>query len=203
MAEKARYWQAIMYPENMIDNWEEEISHLLEIPFAYCKHDKCLDKQGNPRILHIHLIGAFPNTTTFNHALKVFQRLQKQGCKAIPNDMIQSIINIRHAYDYLIHDTEDCRKKHKFLYPVNERITGNGFDIGNFEQLSSAEKNDMARTLCNIIIDRNYCNFADFYLDVVTNYDSSYFEVLKTNSGLFERLTKGNYQKIQFERSHI
>ena len=163
MAEKAKYWQAIMYPENMIDNWEEEISHLLEVPYAYCIHDKDLDKEGNIRIKHIHIINVYPNPTTYNHALKTFKRLQKEGCIAIPNDIIQPVINIRYAYDYLRHDTKDSQKKHKFLYPEVERITGNGFDIGNFEQLSSAEKNDIARTLCNVIIDRNYCNFADFY----------------------------------------
>ena len=199
--EKAKYWQAIMYPDNMIDDWFEEIYNLVQVPFAYCIHNQCKDKSGNTRKIHVHIILAFPNTTTKNHALRVFKKLEKQGCSAIPNDIIEQVINIRHAYDYLIHDTKDCEKKHKFKYAISDRITGNNFDIGSYEQLSSAEKNDIARTLCNLIIDKNYCNFADFYMYVVSTYDTAYFEVLKTNSGLFERLTKGNYQKLSFSVS--
>ena len=41
--EKARYWVAIMYPENMLDNWEDEISGKVQVPFAYCIHDKCME----------------------------------------------------------------------------------------------------------------------------------------------------------------
>lgn len=195
---KAKYWQAIMYPENMIDDWFEEIYNLVQVPFAYCIHNQCSDKVGNKRKIHVHIILAFPNTTTYNHALKVFKRLEKNGCCAIPNDIIEEVINIRHAYDYLIHDTKDCEKKHKFKYALSDRITGNNFDIGNFEQLGTAQKNDMARELCDVIIEKGYCNFSDFYLDIVSNFDTSYFEILKTNSGLFERLTKGNYQKLKF-----
>lgn len=195
---KARYWQAIMYPENMIDDWQDQISNILQVPFAYCIHDKCKEKDGRTdRKVHVHIITAYGNTTTEKRALQVFKKLEKPGFSAIPNDTIQDIINIKHAYDYLIHDTEDCKKKHKFLYPVKERITGNNFDIGNFEQIGTAQKNDMARELCDLIITKNYLNFADFYMDVVSNYDTTYFEILKTYSGLFERITKGNYQKLR------
>ena len=167
--EKAKYWQSIMYPDNMIDNWEDEISHLLEVPYAYCIHDKDIDKHGDLRVKHVHIIIVYNNTTTLKHAIETLKRLQKESdIKSFKEFTVQAIINIRHAYDYLIHDTEDCRKKHKYLYPVTERITGNGFDIGSYEQLSIAEKNDIARTMCNIIIDNNYCNFADFYMYVVS-----------------------------------
>lgn len=196
--DKAKYWQAIMYPENMLEDWQEEIGHLVQVPYTYCIHDKCKDKKGEQRKTHVHIILAFNNTTTMKHALNVFKKLEKVGCSAIPNDIIEAVINIRHAYDYLIHDTEDCKKKKKYLYTVQERITGNNFDIGSLEQLSTSEKNQMAKILCDIIIERNYCNFADFYMDIVSNYDTSYFEILKSNSGLFERLTKGNYQKLKF-----
>lgn len=195
---KARYWTAIMYPENMRDDWQENISELLQLPYAYCIHDKDLEKDNkSKRKVHVHIIIAFTNTTTENHALKVFKRLEKENHSAIPNDKIEDILSIRRAYDYLIHDTDDCVKKKKHKYEVSERITGNNFDIGNFEQLGTAQKNDMTRELCDVIIEKGYCNFADFYMDIVTNFDTSYFEILKTNSGLFERITKGNYQKLR------
>jgi predicted RNA-binding Zn-ribbon protein involved in translation (DUF1610 family) len=39
-------------------------------------------------------------------------------------------------------------------------------------------------------------NFADFVSYVLCNFDKEYFGIIKTNSGLFERLCKGVYQKF-------
>ena len=90
---------------------------------------------------HVHLIVAFPNTTTYKHALNVMDLLSAEGKKAI--NKCEAVVGIRNVYDYLIHDTEDCRKKGKEQYDPSERITGNNFDIGAYEQLGTAEKNEM------------------------------------------------------------
>ena len=37
---KARNWWAVLYPENMIDGWEDKIYRLLQVPFEYIIHDK-------------------------------------------------------------------------------------------------------------------------------------------------------------------
>lgn len=197
MAEKNKYWSAILYPENMIENWKDEIGDIVQLPYAYCLHDKDLDKDGDDRKVHLHLVLAFPNTTTMNHAKNIYSSLSREGAKCLST--LQGVNNIRHIYDYLIHDTEDSKKKGKHLYDKKERVTGNGFDIGAFEQLGLKEKNDIAKKLCNCIVQENFTNFTDFYMYVVSNYDTDYFEVLKSNSGLFERLTRGNYQKAQIK----
>lgn len=195
MAEKARYWVGILYPENMIENWEDEIGEKLQLPYAYCIHDKCTEKDGKtPRKVHVHLMVVFPNTTTYKHALSVFKTLDKPGIKETACNTVERILGVRHMYDYLIHDTEDCRKKGKHLYEQNERICGNNFDIGSYEQLSATEKLDMLDELCDDIIDQNFRNFRQFFLYVRENRDKEYREIIKANSGLLDRLIKGNYQ---------
>lgn len=193
--EKARYWVAVCYPENMIEGWEEDIGELLQVPYAYCIHDKCFEKDGTtPRKVHVHIIVAFSNTTTYNHALKLFKRL---GDKAV--NTCQSVIGIRHMYDYLIHDTEDSRKKHKHLYEKSERVTGNNFDIGNYEQISTADKVAMRRELANLIMENDITNFRKFYFMVKANYDESYEDVMAGNSSYFRCLITGNFQAHQEE----
>ena len=192
---KARYWQAVGYNENFVDNWQDVISEKFQVPFAYCVHDKDTNNNGEHRKTHTHIIIAFNNTTTENFALQVFKSIQKDGCSAYPNDVIQQVFDIGNAYDYLIHDTEDSRKKGKFQYPKSERICGNNFDIGNFEQLGKDDKIKMMKELANVIIGKNYTNFADFYMDVVSNFDDTYFDIVTTHSGFFDRITKGNYHK--------
>lgn len=196
MINKARYWAGVLYPENMIDDWENKIGDIVQIPYAYCIHDADLTGNNEERKLHVHLILVFPNTTTYNHAFKVFDLLSKPNLKAL--NTCQAIVSIRGAYDYLIHDTDASKKQGKKQYDISSRKTGNNFDIGAYEQLGLTEKNDMCHFLCNIIISEKFTNFTDFYEYCMINLfeeDSNYFEVIRSYSGLFERLTKGNFQK--------
>lgn len=190
---KARNWAAVCYPENMIDTWQEDIGDILQLPGEYCIHDSCLEKDGSPRKTHVHIIIVFNNTTTQKRAMEIINQLSADGKRCCST--IESINNIKHMHNYLIHDTQDCKKKKKHQYNPSERIEFNNFDVGSFEQLTLQEKNDMAKELCDIIVQQGFTNFTDFYAYVISNYDNTYFEILKTHSGLFERLTKGNYQK--------
>jgi len=191
---KSKYWVGVLYNENMLDNWIEEIGDILQLPYCYCIHDKDLCSDSSERKIHTHIIIVFNNTTTYNHAFSVFSKLNKDGFIAV--NKIEQIINIRSMYDYLIHNTETCKKKNKYLYDSSERVCGNNFDIGNFEQLSTTDRNNIVKELCDFIVNENICNFADFYILCINEFnDSSYFEILRTYSGLFERLTRANYQK--------
>lgn len=194
---KARYWWAVMYPDRMVDDWQSVISDKLQLPYCYCIHDKdLLNESDDEREVHIHLIVAFHNTTTFNHALEVFNSLYKQEK---PLKMIKQIINIRFAYDYLIHDTDDCRKKKKHLYDKSERISGNSFDIGAFEQLGVEEKQKIIDDIRNIIYVNDIFNFKDLDKFIMDNYDLTYNEILRKNHGYFTQIIKGNYQELQFK----
>lgn len=192
---KARFWTGVLYPENMVESWESDIGDLLELPYAYCIHTADVDSKSEHRKDHVHLVVAFTNTTTYNHALSVFKKL---GERAV--NIVKPVISIRHVYDYLIHDTEDSRKKGKYLYPKEARITGNGFDIGSYEQISASEKREVIMQMCSHIWKKKFANFADFFHYEMTNAGDNLgtvSEALITHSGLFERLTRGVYQKAE------
>lgn len=202
---KARYWVAVCYPENMKDDWQETIGDLVQVPYAYCIHDKdhlakYKPKKGEDhmRKVHAHIMLAFPNTTTQNFALQTIEKLAKDGCKCT-NGTIQSITNVRNQYDYLIHDTETARRQQKYKYDKSERICGNNFDIGAYEQLSLKEKQNMKKTLSDAIIQEGFTNFMDFHMFVTSNFDDEYFEILTAYSSFFEKLTRGNFQKFGVE----
>lgn len=192
--DKARFWTAVLYPENMREDWEIAIGDIVQYPYAYCKHTHDKDTKSEHRKDHVHIILVFPNTTTYKHAMSVFGLLSADGKKAL--NTIQAVINIRNVYDYLIHDTDTCKKQGKEQYDPSERITGNNFDIGAYEQLGTAEKNEMFIALSNAIKDNEIFNYMDFYEYVVTNYeDVNYIEVMRCHSGHFQRLCDGNYQR--------
>ena len=62
MAEKARYWAGICYPENMVEDWKECIGELLQVPYCYCQHNKDVTTEKEERKDHVHIIITFPNS---------------------------------------------------------------------------------------------------------------------------------------------
>lgn len=212
--EKSRYWVAVGYPENFRDDWQDEISNLLQLPFAYCIHDKDLQKDGTPRKAHVHIMLMFAGPTTEKSALSVFKNLEKptpnmikvgeapvQHVSAFPNDHIERIVNVRQKYEYLIHNTDDCKRKKKHLYDAYERITGNNFDIGSYEQVSLSDKLKMKSELTTLIWEKDFINYMDFMRYVQTKMSMDYFEIASSCSGYFSACTKGAYQ-ARFVRTH-
>lgn len=196
MAEKSRYWAAVCYPESMIPEWQAQIDDLIEFPFAYCIHDLDRDQKSEHRKDHVHIMVAWSNTTTRKAAKELMDRLSVPGRSCCP--VIQSVHNVRRAYDYLIHDTEKCRQEGKFLYPKSARVEGNGFDIGSFEQLSTEEKGEAAKEICRFCIDRRIENLSDVFVMVTESEDfsdSKYWEAFKLYNSMIERICRGVYLK--------
>ena len=189
---KARYWWGVLYPENMVSTWEKDLADIVQVPYAYCVHDLDHDSQSDHRKDHLHMILVFPNTTTYNHAMKVFDQLSAPGSRAL--NTIQACVSIRYCYDYLIHDTETCRSNGKYQYPSDCRITGNNFDIGCYEQISLEERQFMRDELTDFVIDHQIMNYAILTMSVVENFPPEYKNILSSYSAHFERLCKGLYQ---------
>lgn len=190
---KSKYWTIILYPENLVENWKDKLSEI-GLPMCYCLHNKT--KVGDEdRKEHIHLIVACPNTTTYNHIMNMFKCLNKSEEQKAFNT-IQIVYSMENTYNYLIHDTDDCKKKGKELYDKKDRICVNNFDIGAYVQKSLDEQEEQINEIADIVITEGFTNFIDLYMYVKTNFEKDYLIVLRKNSGFFERLTKGNYQKI-------
>nr|CRY98094.1 hypothetical protein [uncultured prokaryote] len=190
---KARYWWAVLYPENMVPDWENRIGDIVQVPYAYAAHTLDKDSKSEHRKDHVHLILVFGNTTTYKHAMEVFNLLSAPGKKAL--NTCEACVNIRHCYDYLIHDTETCRKEGKHQYDPDHRVTGNNFDIGAYEALSQAEKAEMSQEIAALIIGKKITNLADCYIIVMDQFGGDYFQVFQANNAFYDRLCRGNYLK--------
>lgn len=184
----------------MNPDWENKIADLIQLPFAYCVHDIDKDTKSEHRKDHVHLIIVFPNTTTYKHAFNVFELLNAEGLHSF--NKIEAIIGIRSAYDYLIHDTDSCRKAGKELYNSACRITGNLFDIGVYEQISLAEKQQIRIELTKFCLDNRYTNYSDLVEIIIKDFDDKYLDVVCGYSSHFERLCKGNFFNVYQKRGN-
>lgn len=196
--QKAKYWVAILYPESMKQGWQDDIDDIIELPYAYCVHDQDLDKDGDDRKAHVHLMIAFPNTTTYNHALQIFAELSADGKTAVST--CKRVISVRRMYNYLIHDTDDCRKKGKHEYGKDERITGNNFDIGAYEQIGAEEKAQLRRSLSALLLEKGFTTYASFYEYVDKNYESECENIVVTYQGHFDKLCKGCFHRLEMKK---
>ena len=187
---KARYWVGVGYPENMRPDWKDVIGEVTQLPYAYCVHDKDVDGAEDDRKEHVHILLAFPNTTTYKSALSILQELSAPGKKAF--NTVQKVNNVRFMYNYLIHDS---RKKHKHQYDPKERITGNNFDIGSYEQISVADRQRIRREIGMMIFEHpEIVDYSDLYAFIISNCDPEYEDVLCANSGHFWRLCGGRFR---------
>lgn len=194
---KNRQWCAILYPENMAEDWQETIAERVQLPYAYCIHDKGLElENGEHRKPHVHVILVWPSPTTENHAKEVFSSLDALGRRAFST--VQPVYNAQRAYDYLIHDTDDARKAGKYQFDRSKRIVGNNYDIGAYVQVSTQEKNEIFDQLTSDILKLGIQNFADFIEIVTGSYPDRadvLREVIRGHSAYFERLIKGVWQR--------
>lgn len=78
---KVKLWEGICYPENMRDDWQDEIDDILQVPFAYAVHDIDHDQKSKQQqwSLSVH----FPNLATRRAAL-AGERLRESLLSAVP-----------------------------------------------------------------------------------------------------------------------
>lgn len=207
--EKNRYWMGVLYPENMREDWKEEIAEILQRPFCYCIHDKDanspLSKDEHDRKAHVHLWVVWGGPTTGKNAAKLFDRLSAPGksCMRAGHE-IESVQNPKKAYEYLIHEDERSIKDGKHRYDISERISGNNFDIGSYIVLSESEIKQMRGELISFCIQEKVSNFADLIILVRENYDDKYEDIICKYQAVFNSITKGNYLKsVKFTQDQI
>jgi hypothetical protein len=83
------------------------------------------------------------------------------------------------------------------LYNKSERIEGNGFDIGLYEQVSVDEQEEMIDNMSDDIMECGLTNFYEAFAYVKSNYDKEYVRLFRKHSGFFERLTRGLYHHYE------
>lgn len=235
----AKFWEGVLYPENMVDNWQNKIDKLIQYPFEYCIHNKdeleeywgniarenvireyvndneeyskslereivydFMNRRGkwkeffnNYKKIHVHIIIAFNNVTTYKTALAEFNKLSAPNKRAINTCRYIKKEHLENAHNYLIHNTENAKKEGKFLYDKSERITGNGFNIREYIKLGSEKKRKIKNEIFNLIEKEKITNISVLRETIENLKDEEYMEILNTYLGDFERVCKGVYMR--------
>lgn len=193
-----RYWQGILYLDHIETDWKERIGSICTNAYECILHDSDINKDGSKRKEHIHLIIVWNNTTNALSAFKMFSKigiaLSKDGQSVFASNTLEAIDNIGNAHRYMTHNTDDAIKKKKYLYSQEDLISGNGFDIGMYEQLDKGEESQIKTEIEALIIEKRIKNYLKLKLTVRQLNDSRYIKVLEKNIYEFNALTRAMWQ---------
>lgn len=162
------------------DDWIEQLK-LSGLQFAISPlHDKDKHEDGSGRTKkpHFHVIVVYGSPTTFNNV----KRLTDKFNAPIPQDLEQ----VRGYYRYLTHkDSPD-----KFQYDEKDIITGGGFNIADFVEITKSEVNQIKFELLNLIREKRLCEYKEFMDYIQDNMDKIYFDIASSHTIFFNTYLK-------------
>lgn len=155
---KARDWTAVLYPDSMVNGWQDKIYRLIQVPFEYIIHDKdeveIEEDVKQPRKTHVHIILHYGGPTTYKNIYNMLIiALSGVGKRCL--NKIEPVYNLGYLHKYLTHSTADAIRDGKYRYDEDEIISGNNWDLGAFISLQDQEKLLLYRTVRNYCIERS------------------------------------------------
>lgn len=183
---KKRYWYLLGYPESLPDDW---FDRLVATGLRGCVsplHDQDIDKEGNFKKPHYHILLCFDNTTTYSNVLSISERVT--GLKHVePRD------SVRGSYEYLWHKNNP----EKHLYSESDCKPFNGFNISDYIELTSSEVSQAKRQLMEYIIANNILEYADLLESIFNAEDKLLFEVASNNTIFFSNYLRSRSCRYQ------
>lgn len=174
---KSRTWACVMYQDSAPQDWEDKL-RMVGVSFAVSPlHDKDLTADRKPKKPHWHVILDWrAGSTTYATAAGISRGILK-GTIPIP------LVSPRGYYRYFCH----LDNPKKAQYDQKDIITGNGFDIGDFLELTAQEKSELRRKIIkDIIIPCNILEYWDLVTYTMLNEDAATFDFVCTNTCFFQ-----------------
>lgn len=172
---KKRNWAFVLYPESAPPDWREQLQQTgLQCAISPL-HDKDVNPTGEAKKPHYHIILAYSGPTSFN----VVKGLTDGLHQPIP----QALEQIRGYYRYLTHKDNP----EKAQYSECDIQTINGFNIGNYIELSKSEVNVIIRSLQELIRQYDIVEYSQLMDTLVDNEMYLEHEVASTHTLFFDK----------------
>lgn len=171
MSGKKRHWSFILYPESAPPDWYDTLASCC-IPCAISPlHDMDVDKEGNLKKPHYHILLSYPGPTTFNNV----NVLTRSLFQPIPIP----IVSLRSAYEYLYHKNDPD----KYQYDKSAIRCLSGFTLPSFDKGDCVM--DVVKRTIQFIEDNNITEFNDLVSAVCSLSDDDMLSCLMTKSYFF------------------
>jgi hypothetical protein len=154
---KSRYWTCILYPDSMMQNWQDILDNQCISWICSPLHDKDLDTDGKLKKAHYHLIYAIyeNGSSEFSLAKKI-----NESIKAFGNP--EPVKQKSAMFAYLTHENQ----KDKYHYSRLDITHSFGIDLTDFEKLSKDEEDKIFDEIENFM-DENCIGYYNILLKIV------------------------------------
>lgn len=207
--EKSRYFTFLIYPdgEGLPLDWRERLERI-GVPIAISPlHDKDKAKGGGFKKAHYHGIYVANNPVTsesVRNKIRAILSSEQEECKAIAKVQIirESVENV---YLYLTHESKDAKAKGKYIYDKKDILHINNFDIERYIVIDTETKNQVLKTLLQIIRAYGIPNILDLHDFVEENGEAYgidlnlFLSTIENKSSLLRLYFDGAYQRSQRE----
>lgn len=150
---KSRTWAFVAYPDSLPKDWLGILRQSgLKIAISPL-HDKDTDPDEKEKKPHYHIIAVWDNgSTTYNNALNL--------AKKVKGTIPIALESIRGYYRYFTHQDNP----EKYQYDKKDIVHLNGFDIGDFVELTKSEINNLKREVFKLIQDNDFTEYDDLLI---------------------------------------
>lgn len=183
---KKRNWAFVLYPESAPADWREQLQKT-GLPCAISPlHDRDVNATGEPKKPHYHVMVFYQGPTSYN----VVKRLTDGLNQPIP----QVVEQVRGYYRYLTH----MDNPEKAQYAASEIQTLNGFDIGDYVDMTKSEVTKTLRALMEYIQDNDLMEYADLMdMTMCEGIPPEWFDVAASHTLFFTGYLKSRRFRVE------
>lgn len=183
---KKRNWAFVLYPESAPADWREQLQKT-GLPCAISPlHDRDVNATGEQKKPHHHVMVFYQGPTSYN----VVKRLTDGLNQPIP----QAVEQVRGYYRYLTH----MDNPEKAQYSPSEIITLNGFDIGDYVDMTKSEVLKVCRALMDYIRENDIMEYADLMdMTMCEGVPPEWFDVASSRTLFFTGYLKSRRYRVE------
>lgn len=171
----ASVWACIIYPDSAPPDWEDKLRMTGLRAAASPIHDKDTQKDGSPKKPHYHVILQWDAKASYKTAASVSKGTLR-GTLPIP------LASPRGYYRYFCH----LDNPNKARYNEADIVRINGFDPGDFLDLTASEKLEIKKHVIQMILDNDITEYADLTVRCMYNEPGVVLELVTTNTLFFQ-----------------
>ena len=168
---KGTQFAFLLYPENLPQNWEDELEALGLRCAISPLHDRDVNKDGTPKKAHYHGIIVAKNPIT-TQAMR--NKLTNVLGKSVASQVQFIKKSILDAYAYFTHSTKQAKADKKFQYDEAEIKLLNGFDVQRYETpLDEYDKWALVNEIIDAVIECEIKNIVDLDELIKVSYEQN------------------------------
>lgn len=187
---KKRNWAFVLYPESAPADWREQLQKTGLSCAISPLHDRDVNATGEQKKPHHHVMVFYQGPTSYN----VVKRLTDGLNQPIP----QVVEQVRGYYRYLTH----MDNPEKAQYSPSEITTLNGFDIGDYVDMTKSEVTKTLRALMDYIRDNDLMEYADLMdMTMCEGVPPEWFDVAASHTLFFTGYLKSRRFRVERRES--